>query len=234
MKFDILVSDPCWSFGDSLTMDEVKRGAASQYKLIRNEDIKNLPVKDIAADNSVLALWVPSSLLQEGLDTMKTWGFRQTQVHVWIKIKINPFKDIWTEMKKLTRKSIDWKLWFTPTELFSIAYDNLPAILLDKVLAFGMGRLFRQTHEVCLIGIRGKVYSKLANKSQRSVHFAPNTRHSAKPENLQDMLDKMFPQGNKLEMFARRSRPNWTCIGLECPDSLGEDIRDSLLRLTKI
>lgn len=34
-----------------------------------------------------------------------------------------------------------------------------------------------------------------------------------------------------LDIFARRARPGWTCIGLECPTSLGEDVRVSLDRL---
>lgn len=236
VKYSVVVADPAWSFHDRLIMDSVKRGAASQYSILRNEDIVTLPVKSIVADDAVLALWVPSSLLQVGLDTMKAWGFKQTQTHIWVKVKLNPFKEIWADMKKLTRKSIDWKLWFTPTELFSIAYENLPAALLSKVLAFGMGRLFRQTHEICLIGVRGKIYKHLTNRSQRSVHFAPNLKHSKKPEDLQDMLDCMFPgkEIKKLEIFARRSRLDWDCVGNQCPDSLGEDIRDSLVRIAML
>jgi N6-adenosine-specific RNA methylase IME4 len=91
-----------------------------------------------------------------------------------------------------------------------------------------MGRLFRQTHEICLIGTRGKIYKQLANKSQRSVGFAENLRHSAKPEDLQDSLEIMFPKARKLELFARRIRPDWTCLGNEID---GKDIRDALAAL---
>jgi N6-adenosine-specific RNA methylase IME4 len=38
----------------------------------------------------------------------------------------------------------------------------------------------------------------------------------------------MFPNTEKLEMFARRIRPGWTCIGNEVCN--GEDIRDSLAK----
>src|SRR5690606_15124530 len=71
-------------------------------------------------------------------------------------------------------------------------------------------------------------------KSQRSVHFGFNSKHSAKPEDLQDMLDKMFPNGNKLEMFARRQRPGWWCIGNENLMTLNEDIAISLKKLSII
>lgn len=92
-------------------------------------------------------------------------------------------------------------------------------------LAFGMGRLFRQSHELCLIGTRGKVYAGLQNRSQRSVLLAPALKHSAKPEDLQDSLELMFPAARKLELFARRGRPGWTCLGDEID---GQDIRDAL------
>ena len=104
---------------------------------------------------------------------------------------------------------------------------------LDNILGFFMGRLFRQCHEVCLIGVRGKVYNKLANKSQRSVHFAPNLKHSAKPEILQDRLELMFPTAQKIEIFGRRDRNGWTVIGNEAPGTFGQDIRNSLADLCK-
>ena len=111
--------------------------------------------------------------------------------------------------------------------------DLLRRFVLEDVLAFGMGRLFRQTHELVLIGVRGKVYSHLVNKSQRSVHFFPATKHSVKPDSLQDMLEKMFPgeEHHKIELFARRDKTGWTCVGNESPSTPGEDIRVSIDRL---
>jgi N6-adenosine-specific RNA methylase IME4 len=106
----------------------------------------------------------------------------------------------------------------------------MKSVRISSILSFGMGRLFRQTHEICLIGTsNNKIYTKLANKSQRSVSFAPNLRHSAKPKDLQDSLEIMFPKANKIELFARRERKDWICLGNEILN--GEDIRDSLKKL---
>jgi N6-adenosine-specific RNA methylase IME4 len=96
-------------------------------------------------------------------------------------------------------------------------------------LAFGMGRLFRGCAEVALVGTWGS--PKPASRSERNVFVSPALRHSAKPEALQDSLERMFPDVRKLELFARRERPGWTCIGNECPATPGEDIRESLTRL---
>lgn len=98
-------------------------------------------------------------------------------------------------------------------------------------LGFGMGHLFRGVGEKALIGVRGKYKFDLESRSERGGCLHPATRHSVKPENLQDSLDKMFPDRAKLELFARRDRPGWTCVGNEAPSTQGEDIRDSIARL---
>lgn len=53
--------------------------------------------------------------------------------------------------------------------------------------------------------------------------------HSAKPEEMQDRIERLL-SGPYLEIFARRRRHGWTCIGNELD---GLDVRDSLTRLAK-
>lgn len=242
MKFDLIVSDPCWKFSDSLSMSSVKRGASANYAVLDIEAIKQLKVSELAADAAVLALWVPSSLLQEGLDTMKAWGFRQTQTHVWVKIKNKPFIKLFKKfvsnhnnaMPDVFTKGISVKgVGSVIKQIIKLLTFDLEFFNFDEILAFGMGRLFRQTHEICLLGVKGKVYDGLTNKSQRSVHFDINKKHSAKPEILQDRLELMFPKskGKRLEMFGRRSRQGWVVIGDESPETLGQDIRESIDKL---
>lgn len=227
--FGVIVADPPWSFKDSLKMSDVARGAAANYRLMTISDIKQLPVKDlISPDGTVLALWVPSSLLQEGLDTMKAWGFKHKQTYVWVKVKKEPFKKLIKSSVLLVKAGIDGAI--KGKRLKQVVSTIMKEMSVRDVLSFGMGRLFRQAHEICLIGTSSnKIYKNLANKSQRSVSFAQNLKHSAKPEDLQDSLDIMFPNGNRLEMFSRRLRPGWTCLGNEIGDC--EDIRDSLAKL---
>jgi N6-adenosine-specific RNA methylase IME4 len=231
MKFDVIVADCPWPFKDTLKMSDVKRSAQAHYDVMTISDIQQLAVQDICnPGGAVLCLWVPSSLLQEGLDTMKAWGFKHKQTYIWVKTKIEPLEG----MKKLLREAT--KLLYTMgphdklgqvLQTAKYAYDMAQrAFPLEYTLAFGMGRLFRQTHEICLIGTSSNaVYKQLQNKSQRSVSFGENLKHSAKPEALQDSLEIMFPTATKLEMFARRIRPGWTCLGNEID---GQDIREAL------
>jgi N6-adenosine-specific RNA methylase IME4 len=229
-KFSVIVADPPWSFNDSLKMSDVKRGAKANYDTMTMQQIREMPVKE-ACDPSgaVLCLWVPGSLLQDGLDTMKAWGFDHKQTYVWVKTKKHRFTRFskWIKKSVLRHKQIAYDK-FAYDRAIRAVIESLPKIDLVEELAFGMGRLFRQCHEICLIGTRGKIYSRLANKSQRSVGFAENLKHSAKPEDLQDSLETMFPKARKLELFARRLRPGWTCLGNEID---GKDIYDALADL---
>lgn len=56
---------------------------------------------------------------------------------------------------------------------------------------------------------------------------APLTRHSAKPEEFYRRVER-YQDGPFLEVFARRRRAGWDCIGNELD---GLDIRESLARL---
>lgn len=229
-KFQIICADPPYSFYDKLQQSDVARGAAANYNTMTISQIKQVPVKDIADPNgTLLALWVPSSLLQEGLDVMKEWGFTHKQTYVWVKTKKIPFISIIKNVLNTIESAVKsygfskkhWKNYF------SSAIDKFS---FNEMLAFGMGRLFRQSHELCLIGINNKnLYKLLNNKSQRSVSFGENLRHSAKPEHLQNSLGLMFPLANKLELFARRHKVGWTCLGNEICN--GEDINVSLSKL---
>ncbi len=227
-KFQVIVSDPPWEFGDVLSMDDTPRGAAANYPLLDLEEIKKLKVSEVAdPDGCILALWVPSSLLQDGMDVMKAWGFNQKQTYIWVKTKKEPLESVSAVIKKAFRNVKGVPFTSGIRDVFIAACQTFN---LDKTLAFYMGRLFRQTHEICLIGTNNnKIYKKLKNKSQRSVSFGENLKHSAKPEHLQNSLDEMFPGTEKLEMFARRHRKDWLCVGNEICN--GEDIRDSLKNL---
>lgn len=58
------------------------------YQLMSLEDIKNMPVADLAEENAHLWLWIPNGLLQEGLDVMKAWGFKYRDPFYWIKPRL--------------------------------------------------------------------------------------------------------------------------------------------------
>ena len=200
-----------------------------------NAEIAQLPVNTIADPaGAMLCLWVPSALIQTGLDVMKAWKFDVRQTYIWSKTKKEPLVTLQKSFKKSVRQFLksEGKKELSAADATDLLNKLISDFELTNAMGFGMGRLFRQSHEICLIGINNTgIYKRLKNKSQRSISFAPNLKHSLKPECLQDSLDVMFPDCDKIEIFARRDRPNWYCIGNEAPASLGIDIRDSLAKL---
>lgn len=125
------------------------------------------------------------------------------------------------------RQTQQWT-WVKSSKTETRLDDDVPD---DIRLAFGMGRLARNCCEHMLVGVRGSPYRHLVSHSVRNVFVRPSTPHSTKPEAVQDALDEMFPGSNRLEVFARRQRPGWTCIGNESPSTDDEDIRDTLKRM---
>lgn len=76
---------------------------------------------------------------------------------------------------------------------------------------FGMGRYVRATHETCIIAVRGK--PQLKSRSIRSMFEAPIGQHSEKPESFYTGIVEQLYDGPYVELFARRQRAGWTCLG---------------------
>ena len=170
---------------------DTKRSATSQYRTMTPGSIAALPVQSIVdLAGCLLALWVPSTMLQDGLNVVRAWGFDFKTTLCWVK--------------------------------------QSPS----GALGFGMGHLFRGAHEIALIGTSGKnVYKSLQNRSQRSAFFAPNDGHSRKPDNLHVSLELMFPDAVRAELFCRRPRVGWTCLG----DAIdGKDITTAITELATV
>ena len=80
--YNIIYADPPWSYSNK----GVNGSADHHYQTMRQQDLKALPVEQIAADNSVLFLWVTFPMLVEGIELMRMWGFQyKTAGFVWVK-----------------------------------------------------------------------------------------------------------------------------------------------------
>lgn len=77
----------------------------------------------------------------------------------------------------------------------------------------GMGHYVRASHEVCLIGTRGRV--QVQDRSVRSSFQAPVQEHSSKPDRIYEIAERLLPGGPYVELFARRVRSGWLQHGHE-------------------
>lgn len=85
-KYQIIYADPPWSY-KVWSAKGGGRTAQSHYDCMEKEDIQNLPVQNISAENSCLFLWVTFPCLEEGMELIKKWGFQyKTCAFSWIKL----------------------------------------------------------------------------------------------------------------------------------------------------
>jgi site-specific DNA-methyltransferase (adenine-specific) len=83
-RYSVIYADPPWTYKDKANAG--KRGAVHQYPVMELDDIKALPVGDIAADNSALFLWVTAPLLPTCLEVVIAWGFKYKTIgFTWVK-----------------------------------------------------------------------------------------------------------------------------------------------------
>jgi Transcriptional activator, adenine-specific DNA methyltransferase len=86
-KFGTILADPPWQFANRTGKMAPEHKRLRRYPTMTLQDIKELPVPMFAAEKAHLYLWVPNALLQEGLDTMKAWGFEYKSNIVWYKVR---------------------------------------------------------------------------------------------------------------------------------------------------
>ena len=60
-------------------------GACKHYNLMSHEEIRNMPIKDIAADNAHLWFWTSNSYMEESYDIIRAWGFEPKSIFTWVK-----------------------------------------------------------------------------------------------------------------------------------------------------
>ena len=86
-QFRTILADPPWQFQNRTGKMAPEHRRLSRYGTLELDDIRALPVKDIAAARAHLYLWVPNALLPEGLAVMAAWGFHYKSNIVWHKIR---------------------------------------------------------------------------------------------------------------------------------------------------
>ncbi len=84
----------------------------------------------------------------------------------------------------------------------------------DKEI-IGMGYWFRSQHELLLVGVKGEYHPPLPEHRDSSVIRERRREHSKKPVAIHKIIEKMFPSGKYIELFARDRREGWEVWGNE-------------------
>ncbi len=88
-----IYADPPWQFSNRTGKVAPEHKRLNRYSTMKLDDIKALPVSQIAEEKSHLYLWVPNALLPDGLDVMKAWGFEYKTNIIWEKVRKDGLPD---------------------------------------------------------------------------------------------------------------------------------------------
>ncbi len=217
-KYSLILADPPWQYDNKQQNDPTRGGIT--YPQMTMQELYDLPMQTIAADNSVLVLWVTFPKLMDTyyaskervsgvkneqqyhpLSIIRQWGFRPvTTLFVWIKLR--------------------------PKGVIDCIDTGKEMLLLDDVYS-GLGRYTNSNAEIAIIARRGKMLERV-NKNVKQVIFAPIRKHSEKPREQYERLHHLFGDVPRIELFARKQNPppeGWDATGL---DYDGVDIREYL------
>ncbi len=162
-RYPVVYADPPWRYEHSRTDN---RQIENHYPTMALEEICNLPVSELAADDAVLFLWATSPKLAESMEVIPAWGFTYRTCIVWDKERV------------------------------------------------GMGYYARQQHELLLIAARGNLpVPEPANRPASVLRLRRDNEHSSKPLEFYDLIERMYPEYKKIELFARNQREGWQAWG---------------------
>jgi len=171
--YGAILADPPWQFQNRTGKVAPEHKRLSRYQTLDLQEIKEIPVWVVAAEQSHLYLWVPNALLREGLEVMEAWGFKYKTNIIWHKIRKDGEPD-----------------------------------------GRGVGFYFRNTTELVLFGIRGKLRTLKRGRTQVNIVKTRKREHSRKPDELYEVIEACSP-GPYLELFARGQREGWDQWGNE-------------------
>jgi N6-adenosine-specific RNA methylase IME4 len=198
--FSVVLADPPWSY--NTWKSQKSRTADSKYPVLPLQDIKAMPMQSILADNAAVFLWVTAPMLNVQLDVLKSWGLRYVTVaFTWVKLGRKPLDVAKSQAERMAGNPI--------------AYAGASPAMPHK-LHMGLGHYTRANAEFCILGLKGKM--PVSSRSVHQILLAPLREHSRKPDEQWSRIDDLYPDGDRVELFARPSvtRPShWHTWGLE-------------------
>ena len=128
-KYQIIYADPPWNYNSRMALGKgaKKSSVDDYYKSMTIDEIKKMPILNLADKNCILFLWVTMPKLNEVFGVIDAWGFTyKTVAFTWVKRN-----KIYNEQRSINRNGID---------------DFM-----------GQGRWTRGNSELCLLATKGNI-----------------------------------------------------------------------------
>lgn len=83
--FDLIMADPPWHFALRDESHGAGKSPQAQYQCMSLDQIAEMPVSVLAADNCALWLWATNPMIPQALQVMAAWGFTFKTGGHWVK-----------------------------------------------------------------------------------------------------------------------------------------------------
>ncbi|MDK6960274.1 MULTISPECIES: MT-A70 family methyltransferase [Klebsiella] len=200
MNYDLIYCDPPWEYGN-----RISNGAAcNHYSTMSIDDLKFLPVRKLAAENAVLAMWYTGTHNREAVELAESWGFRVRTMKgfTWVKLNQNAADRF---NKALSGGEL-------------VDFNDLLEML-DRETRMNGGNHTRSNTEDVLIATRGTGLTRASAAVKQVVHTCLG-EHSAKPWEVRNRLEQLYGDVKRIELFAREEWNGWDRWGNECNNSI--------------
>jgi len=87
-KYGVIYADPPWPYPAHLDIKKLYGVAQQHYNLMSIKDICDLKIGELAADSSVLFMWVATNFLEDSFKVINNWGFNYKSQMVWVKMPL--------------------------------------------------------------------------------------------------------------------------------------------------
>jgi len=139
-------------------------------------------------------------------------------------LNLEQIEDIIQKASDLTTDNSIMFLWTIDKYLFEaeeiakkLNYKLHARMIWNKVTGIPAAFTIRYGHEYLLYMYKGKL-TKVAKEERGKIHsvFTEQvTKHSKKPEIAYQIIERLYPETKKLELFARNKRNGWDSWGNE-------------------
>lgn len=173
-KYGAILADPPWRFETwspkgrdrcpdaPMTRNESRQNRPERhYATLSLDEIKQLPVANVARPDCVLFLWTVDAMIPQTLAVGEAWGFKFKTVAFY-----------WAKQRRVTSKR----------HLLHEEPDH-------KMFPMGTGYWTRSNPEQCLLFTRGK--PKRLTASVRKLIVAPRREHSRKPDEIYQRIESL-------------------------------------------
>jgi N6-adenosine-specific RNA methylase IME4 len=172
--FRCILADPPWRFATfsakgrdrcpdaPMTRNESRQNnPARHYDTMPLQDIKDLRVSDVAADDCLLLMWAVDPMIPEALEVGKAWGFTYKTIGFY-----------WAKQRRITSSR---GKHFEDESM--------------RQFPMGTGYWTRANPETCLLFTRGA--PKRVATDVRKLIVAPRREHSRKPDEVHQRVESL-------------------------------------------